>query len=601
MRAFLACSVVLTAFAGAALVPSVAAAAPQLRVSPGPLVRAHAALEGVGNCGRCHDSARRPSGERCLVCHQPIAQRIAKKQGVHRAVAGDCGTCHAEHRGENVDLRRIDREHFNHAQETAFALEGEHARLAATCARCHKKRSFLGLRRACETCHPDPHKGSLGRDCSVCHSTRVVFRETRQEFDHGRARFALTGAHREVRCEKCHLNGVYRGLRYDTCSSCHASPHRRPIGPTCTSCHVTDRWTTRSLDHTKTAFPLAGAHAQVACVKCHVAGFRQALHFDRCDGCHAKVHRESIRDDCGKCHTPVSFQKATFDHRAATRFALDGQHARTPCRKCHTRVDPEDVPSARRVLDFGGVKTQCADCHADQHKGEFGRACDACHRSATFKAAGFLHPRAPEFFGGWHAGVTCVRCHVRAVSAAPPASAGHFAGAPVSASPAAPPSLACATCHADVHLGQLGAACDRCHDPAGQKFAPVKFAHDASFPLAGRHTAVPCAKCHAKENAAFPAGAGAATRFHPVSRECASCHKDPHLGQVPAQCETCHSPETFRVTSYAHRDLETVFGTATHARLPCRSCHKIETRQFPAGRGTAVRLRVGRTCLECHP
>jgi hypothetical protein len=70
---------------------------------------------------------------------------------------------------------------------------------------------------------------------------------------------------------------------------------------------------------------------------------------------------------------------------------------------------------------------------------------------------------------------------------------------------------------------------------------------------------------------------------------------------VRAPCAECHTPDTFRVASYPHRGLENVFGVATHSRLPCRSCHKTETGQFPAGRGTAMRLRVGRTCLECHP
>jgi hypothetical protein len=596
MRALLASAVVLAAIVGALPAPADAWAAPQLRVSPGPLARPHASLEGVGNCGRCHESTRRPSGARCLACHQPIAQRMARRQGVHRDVTGDCGKCHAEHGGEDVDLRRIDRQTFDHAVETGFGLDGEHARLAATCASCHKKRSFLGLRRACESCHADPHKATLGHDCAACHSTRVPFKQTRRGFDHARARFLLTGAHREVRCEKCHAGGVFRGLRFEACSSCHASPHRRPIGPTCSSCHATDRWFTRSLDHAKTAFPLVGAHAQVACARCHLAGVRQALHFDRCGACHANVHRDSVRDDCGRCHTPASFRNATFDHRSATKFALEGQHARVPCRKCHARIEPDEVPAVRRAVDFGGVKADCAACHADRHKGEYGLACEACHRPVTFKAAGFAHPRSPEFFGGRHAGVTCVKCHVR------PAPGGADRMAVPSTSPGAPPSMACVTCHADVHLGQLGSSCDRCHDTEATKFAPVRFAHDAArFQLAGAHRSVPCGKCHTRQTAGFPAGAGAATRFRPLSAECASCHKDPHLGQVSAQCETCHTPETFRVTSYTHRDLERVFSTATHGRLPCRSCHRIETGQFPAGRGTAVRLRVGRTCLECHP
>lgn len=580
-------SVVVAAALLTMLVPTTAGATPQLRVSPGPLAHPHASLEGVANCGRCHESARRPAGSRCLVCHQPIAQRMAQKRGVHRNVTGDCGACHAEHGGEDVDLRRIDRQTFNHELETGFGLDGQHARIASTCTDCHKKRSFLGLATTCSSCHADPHKSTLGRECTLCHSTRVPFKQTRRAFDHVRTKFALTGAHREVACEKCHIAGVFRGLRFDACSSCHVTPHRRVLGPACTSCHVTDSWTTRSLDHMKTAFPLVGAHTRVACAKCHATGVRQPLRFDRCSACHANVHRESVRDDCGRCHTPAAFRPATFDHRAATAFPLEGQHEPLACRKCHTRIESDDIPALRRVVDFGGVQATCTACHKDRHQGEFGRACEACHRASTFKAAGFVHPRMPAFFGGLHTGVACVKCHVRS-------------GLQTSAK--APPSVACAGCHSDVHLGQLGVACDRCHDVSGAKFAPARFTHDTTrFPLTGKHRPLACEKCHSTVTAQFPSGAGTARRFAGVSTDCSTCHKDPHLGQVTRQCEACHTPETFQITSYAHQGLEKVFGTATHDRLPCRSCHKKETGDFPAGRGTTMRLKVGRTCLGCHP
>jgi hypothetical protein len=304
-----------------------------------------------------------------------------------------------------------------------------------------------------------------------------------------------------------------------------------------------------------------------------------------------------VREDCAKCHTTAAFRGGTFDHRAGTRFPLEGKHEGLVCGKCHTRIDP-GMPSLRRIVDFGGLTPECASCHKDQHKSEFGRACDACHRTATFKTANFVHPRAPGFFGGRHAGIACVKCHVRPGTA----NAGR-AAVPPSGPPATPrPSMACSACHADVHLGQLESACDRCHDLNAAKFGPAKFSHDtAAFALDGRHKALPCAKCHATESGVFPAGAGSARRFRPVSRECAACHRDPHLGQVDTRCADCHTAETFRLTSYAHRGLEAIFGVATHDRLPCRSCHKTETAQFPAGRGTAMRLKVGRTCLECHP
>lgn len=258
------------------------------------------------------------------------------------------------------------------------------------------------------------------------------------------------------------------------------------------------------------------------------------------------------------------------------------------------------MPLARKVIDFGGMNTACASCHRDQHKAEYGRACDAWHRPATFKASGFVHPRSPEFFAGQHAGVACVRCHVRSTDS-PVAHAASVAAAAASSIRAVTPSMVCATCHVDVHLGQLGPTCDRCHMIDALKFAPARFSHErGAFPLVGKHKSTECAKCHPNETRAFPVRTGTAKRFMPMSGNCQSCHQDPHLGQTIAPCQTCHTPVAFRIFVYPHRGLEEFFA-GFHGTLACRSCHKSETGQFPAGQGTAIKLKVGRTCRSCHP
>ena len=516
--------VVVLALAGSA-------SAQPVRLAPGPLTRAHASLEGVTGCDRCHEAGRGVSADKCLKCHAPIASRIAARKGVHRAVTGACTKCHREHGGVDADLRRLDVPVFDHLAETGFPLEGQHAKVVATCNACHKQRSFLTARPACLSCHADPHKSALGDACTRCHSTEVPFKAARRGFDHARARFTLTGAHQAVACEKCHVARAFRGLRFDLCSACHANPHR-----------------------------------------------------------------ESFKDDCRSCHQGTSFRGATFDHGARTAFPLAARHAGLACRKCHTSLSADDVPLVRKVADFKGLSQDCDACHKDRHKGEFGRRCDACHQPTTFKVAGFVHPRSPEFFAGRHAGVACVRCHVRTTDVLPaPATS------PGGTVRARKPSTACSTCHADVHLGQVGTACDRCHAVEAARFAPTRFSHEAgAFPLAGKHRTAECAKCHPSETAAFPAGAGTARRLSPVSRECLSCHKDPHLGQVDAACSTCHSTATFKVPVYPHRGQELMYSVAGHDRLACRSCHKPVTGQFPAGRGTTLLFKVGRTCLDCH-
>lgn len=565
-------------------------------LSPGPLARPHASLEGADKCSRCHEPGNRVTPARCLACHPAVAERIARKAGVHRAVKDDCVPCHSEHAGPEGDLRRLDTRTFDHAVETGFPLDGAHARLAAQCSSCHKTRSFLQASRACVSCHADPHKGSLGGDCARCHSTSTPFKAARASFEHARTRFALSGAHQDAACEKCHPGGSFGGTRFDTCAACHREPHAGKFGTACTECHTTERWATRTVDHSKTDFPLKGAHARVACTKCHSSTMTRPLRFDQCSACHANVHRESVKQDCRACHTENGFTPAAFDHAARTAFPLTYAHTGLACRRCHKSISGPEVPLPGKAVDFSGLDAKCVSCHADRHKGEYGSACNSCHTPARFGVAGFEHPRSPEFFGGQHKGVACARCHVRS------------AGAPArGTAPAAPetrfPTLECRGCHADVHLGQLGAACESCHAVDAPRFAAAGFSHSrTAFPLTGRHQGVPCVSCHPRDTRPFPSATGTAVRFRPTPVECRACHKDPHLGQLDPHCERCHSPETFAITRFEHRGLglERLFSDF-HGRLACASCHKRTAGQFPGGFGTAVRFKVGRTCLGCHP
>lgn len=548
-------------------------------VSPGPLARAHALVEGAENCQKCHERGRKVTPEKCLVCHAPIAKRMQEHRGVHKNVT-ECVSCHVDHAGVDGVLRPFDTARFDHAAVTGFMLDGQHTSPSVRCESCHTTRSFLQARPACGTCHADAHKGTLGADCTSCHSTAVPFKQARTQFDHTRARFSLTGAHRALACEQCHRAGRFRGIPFATCTACHPEPHQGRLSASCTSCHVTDRWATKTIDHDKTRFPLVGAHAQVACAKCHQSGFVKPIKSDTCASCHVNVHRDSVKEDCRACHTETSFAKAPFDHGARTGFPLAGRHAGLECRKCHTPAATASGPAGQVVIDFGGASAQCISCHADKHHGQYGRACDACHRPAGFSVTGFTHPRAPEFYAGGHAALACVRCHVP--------------------EPRAPLALTCAACHTDPHLGQVGTSCDRCHAVNGAKFQAVRFSHGAAaFPLTGKHESLACAACHPTAVRAYPAGTGSAVEFRPRPTHCLGCHRDEHLGQLDAQCERCHSTSAFATPAYKHRGFEQFFA-GNHGKLACAACHKKDTGQFPAGSGTAVRYRVGTTCVACH-
>ncbi|HEX7485522.1 MAG TPA: hypothetical protein VF332_05180, partial [Vicinamibacterales bacterium] len=586
-------------------------------VSPGPLSKAHSQLDGIANCQKCHEPGRKIATDKCLACHKPIADRIAAKKGVHRNVAGACEGCHAEHAGAHAELRPFDPRRFNHAAETGFALDGRHAPLAQTCARCHKARSFLNTRAACVACHEDVHKGTLGPNCTTCHTTATPFVDARQQFDHSKAKFALTGAHRTVNCTKCHVNRVFTGLKFASCTDCHREPHRQTFGTDCTSCHSTETWKTRKLDHARTGFPLKGAHVAAQCTACHTKPPVQVrLQVGKCSACHADVHRGQFKQDCGSCHTETTFRKAPFDHAAATKFPLTGRHSAIACSRCHkgaATAGPARTlgPAGTVTVVFKGASTSCTSCHEDVHRGSTGQACESCHTTTDFHGLkSYAHGAAlTPFFTGRHVTSDCRVCHGRstiavAAQTTPAVAAWTFKGL----------GTACTKCHADPHNNEMAGPCERCHAIDEVGFAASKFSHGSTdFPLTGRHQAVRCNQCHTPRTTAVtrdsttprqsPARdeAGRALQFTAKGTDCASCHQDVHLGQVGRQCQTCHSTEKFSVQKYTHKQVPGTLFTGMHSTLACRACHKIETASFPSGRGTAVRLvGSGSACASCH-
>jgi hypothetical protein len=575
-------------------------------VSPGRLSRPHAALEGVGNCLSCHTAGRQVSATKCLTCHKPVAQRIAQKAGVHRNVTTDCVACHVEHAGIDGELRPFDQRRFNHATDTRFPLDGVHA--AATCAGCHKTRSFLTAESSCVSCHADPHTPTLGTRCETCHTTTEKFVAARTRFDHSRTSFRLTGAHVKVMCAGCHVNKVLSGLKFAACSDCHSDPHSKPMGTSCASCHTTATWRTQQVDHSRTAFPLVGRHAPVDCVKCHT---RPALEVKpragTCAACHTDPHSGVFKQDCASCHTESGFQKGTFDH-STTRFPLLDKHSGLSCAACHKGATGSAAVSVRPIAspirpaiaapqgvqDFRGLSTTCVSCHTDIHRGELGVRCEQCHTARTFEVTTFTHAQNRPFFEGEHRTVACAKCHATPAVATPtvePVSRVGFTGT----------ATTCVSCHRDVHLGQVGSRCESCHTVDGARFAVVGFSHDkTTFPLTGKHTPLVCDACHKVETRDFPAGRGAARRLTGIGTDCLACHTDPHAGQLGATCQTCHTVQAFAVSPYTHRNQRSLgsFFVGKHLGATCSACHKPTT--IGASRTPVVSYRTTTACATCH-
>lgn len=319
------------------------------------------------DCAACHRTPGRYDGlgRDCIGCHRGDDR--------HRGTLGtDCAACHGAAAWAPAPR-------FYHAR-TQFPLDGGHRR--ARCVACHRTPdAFRDTAQACIACHrdDDTHEGRNGEACADCHDTGDW---KRSRFDHGRdTDFPLRLAHREVRCDACHAQGIERGRAAPrACVDCHRDDdaHRGELGARCDECHDEGDWKRARFDHGTLAFPLLGAHLAVRCDACHPdARFRVAG--PACIDCHRDddAHGGRLGAKCADCHNSRDWSLWDFDHDRRTRFALLGAHRRATCTDCHR--DP-------RAVDLH-LPSDCGSCHAgdDPHGGEFGADCGRCHGVDDFR------------------------------------------------------------------------------------------------------------------------------------------------------------------------------------------------------------------------
>ncbi|MEO8699445.1 MAG: cytochrome c3 family protein [Kofleriaceae bacterium] len=147
----------------------------------------------------------------------------------------------------------------------------------------------------------------------------------------------------------------------------------------------------------------------------------------------------------------------------------------------------------------------------------------------------------------------------------------------------------CASCHSDSHKGELGTACESCHETSAWTPTTFGVARHTKYTLDGRHLATPCGGCHT----------GPRPRSFTVpGKECLDCHQNPHgtkfsKEMVGGGCATCHTTGTWKAWKVDHRAWPLTGG---HARAACVGCH--------AGKdsttATALFRGVPRACEQCH-
>ena len=416
-------------------------------VMPGELVAGHAKLE--KDCKNCHESFAQDDQSRlCRDCHKPVAADINARKGFH----------------------------------------GRHSTIRDT---------------KCRHCHTD-HKG---RNADIVGLDQ-------QTFQHDATDFALKGAHRSLACNSCHQAGKHKRDAPQKCVGCHKKdePHAGRLGKACDDCHGVERWRpTKRFDHTKTRFPLVGAHKKVACQICHSDERWKDLDLT-CVSCHRlkDVHNGHFGEKCDTCHGNEKWSDIRFDHDKTTKFPLRGQHRKVTCTECHKG----DIYREK-------LKMTCISCHKkhDVHRGQLGEACDRCHSETGWRQKiNFDHDLTAFPLIGLHAAVPCEGCHATQ----------DFKKAPTS----------CPACHQDTHHeSRMGARCETCHNPNGWALFRFDHAKQTRFALTGAHAAIECKACHKQKNPPTLR----------LPQDCYSCHQDDdaHHGLFGRNCENCHSTEGF--------------------------------------------------------
>ncbi len=302
----------------------------------------------VTSCAACHTTSGTGAARyvRLAMASATCADCHADAHGGQAAAASANGSCTACHTIEGFAPSTISA--AAHAS-FRFPLDGAHR--AAACTACHgasrpglpaptvaagrAKFVFAMTDTACASCHVDPHRGrylaggaraTLG--CRGCHDASAFRPSSITSASHATLGYALDGAHRAVPCVECHRElsaptgtgtlrlsaaGVpalpFAQVTARSCAGCHRDVHAsqfaaRKDGGACEGCHVTERFAGASrFDHERqTRFPLAGAHAKVACARCHAV-------MPTAGGAlppSARLRYAGVSMACESCHKPTA-------------------------------------------------------------------------------------------------------------------------------------------------------------------------------------------------------------------------------------------------------------------------------------------------------
>ena len=276
----------------------------------------------------------------------------------------------------------------------------------------------------------------------------------------------------------------------------------------CTHCHAPL--------HCVTDSRCQECHMEVARQRAEATGLHGRIPSGRCQDCHME-HR-------GRDVAMTEFAFTNIDHQKLTGFSLvhhryDYVGDSMTCQSCHSQER------------YASETMDCLTCHAHEdhdftarHIEEYGNNCTECHDGQD-RMAYFDHNLYYPLQGE-HAQALCSDCHVDQTYTNTPRE--------------------CVACHQEpeVHQGQFGLDCARCHTPAAWNPAQLT---QHWFPLNhGSPENVPCETCHTETYTSYT---------------CYQCHD--------------HTPEQMDTS---HQDIE------DYAGKPCTACHPTGQRlEMPDG------------------
>jgi hypothetical protein len=457
-------------------------------------------------------------------------------------------------------------------------------------------------------------------------------------FDHTQTGFILKDVHRTLKCEQCHVDGIFKNTPKN-CAGCHAIGTRVGATP-------------QPINHVQTT---------AACETCHTSSANFQV---------KSFNHLSVAGNCSSCHNSQSLgvlSKPAGTHIPTTQ----------PCELCHTNTS---TFASWQMGSTGhtGITSNCFSCHGGP-AGEpgvvgtypgvvsynpanhipittssgFTPDCNACHSNFnTFLGATYNHAGV-SFSPGANSTPSCSGCHsgqMPNVTHVPPIPANHIsipAGNDCSVCHSNTVSFlgalynhnsvttgSCDTCHTGAypgvmtkgasHIPTLSYKCDSCHtslNTVGYTTFAGSTYHGSGLPV----TAGTCNTCHSGAYAASPELAQGATSgtsgIHiPLSgsQTCDLCHTAANTNQFMAfsgahyhtsvtatagSCNSCHNG-TYNTGEWTAQGLNAVSTHIPTSGASCDVCHTAaNTAQYTSFQGTTYHKSVtasAGSCVTCH-